>query len=105
MLAVSLEARWEVGRQVYGDENFLELELSEHPYGPAAGRLGHKGTRMCPELEPGYCDPGKGLRGADKGESKLGRETTLFFLPSLEQGLQCPQEPLGTLSLNRRAGT
>lgn len=31
MLTVSLEARWEVGRQVYGDENFLEQELSEHP--------------------------------------------------------------------------
>lgn len=38
MLAVSLEARWEVGRQVYGDEELLELELSEHPHGPAAGR-------------------------------------------------------------------
>lgn len=46
MLAVSLEARWEVGRQVYGDENFLELELPEHPYGLAAGRLGHRGARM-----------------------------------------------------------
>lgn len=46
MLAVFLEARWEVGRQVYGDENFLELELSEHPCGLAAGRLGQKEAGM-----------------------------------------------------------
>lgn len=103
MLAVSLEARWEVGRQVYGDENFLELELSEHRHGPAAGRLRHKGTRKCPELEPGYGDLGKGLRGAENGDAE--KETTLFFLPSLEQGLLCPQEPPGTLSLERGAGT
>lgn len=47
MSAVSPAARWEVGRQVYGDENFWELELTEYLRGLAAGRLGHSeaGTR------------------------------------------------------------
>lgn len=38
-----------------------------------------------------------------EGNEDTGREMTLVFLPSSEQGLLCPQKPLGFLSLNRGA--
>lgn len=40
-----------------------------------------------------------------EGNEETGREMTLFFSSSAEQGLLCPQEPLGFLSLNHRADT
>lgn len=59
------------------------------------------------EFEPGAQDHSKGCREQRKveGNEETGRERTLFFLSSSEQGLLCPQEPLGFLSLNHRADT
>lgn len=96
MLALSLEARWEVGRQVYEDENFLELELSEHPPWPCSWEAGAQGRRNAVlNWSQGAMTTvrGGGSRGRWKETRKRGGEMIAFFLPSSEQGLLCPQKP------------
>lgn len=100
-----------MGRQVYGDEHFLELELSEHPYGLVAGDAGTQRSRTVVQhwrQEAGSLgrEAGSRERWKETQTRRWGRgEMTLFFLSSSEQGLLCPQEPLGSLSLNHRADT
>lgn len=48
---------------------------------------------------------GRGEQRKVQENSETGKHMTLFFLSLPEQGLLCPQEPLGSLSLNRRVDT
>ena len=60
------------------------------------------------EIEPGSSNHGKGWGSKHRKveeNSETGREMSLFFSSSSKQGLLCPQEPLGSLSLNHRADT
>ena len=98
-----------MGRQVYGDETFSEPGLSEHPRGLAAGRLGtHRSWNMREETTSEGWEKGSRRRSPSKLGSREGDDLALFFfffLSASEQGLLCPQEPLGSLSRNRRAAT
>lgn len=70
MLALSLEARWEVGRQVYGDENFLELGLCTSPMALQLGGWDTKKQERSAELEPEHNDHSKEWGGAEEGGRK-----------------------------------
>lgn len=103
-----------MGRQVYGDEIFSESGLSEHPHGLVPGKLGtQRSWNVVLNCSHGEETTSKGWGGGsrERAPRKLGSRDgdglalIFFFSSSSEQGLLCPQEPLGSLSRDRRAAT
>ena len=107
MLAASLEAggRW-VDRSMEMRRSQSQASLNI-PVALPLGGWGHTEAGMRGRRPRVW----GGRRGAEEGcqaNWEAGREMTwlfFFFLSSSEQGLLCPQEPLGSLSRNRRAAT
>lgn len=104
--------RWEVGRQVYGDEMFSESGLSEHPCGLVPGKLGtQRSWNVVLNCSQGEETTSKGWGGgAEKGLQgnwEAGTEMAwllFFFCPHLNRGSCVLKSPLAPSPRDRGGG-